>query len=632
MKYSGSALYSAGNPYACQYSARVNASQGDVQMQPCMVEFTLLLGESALPTIRGFCMPAVCSNADVADLVHLMSQCSMETNSYLDRCVTPKLDALCGNNTKCKVEVENLVHGVKQELGNISGDLVLQAVQCGSVDTGPMSGGAIFMVIIAVGLGVLAAAAYIYERADRLPAEMNPEVAMLLGAAKEAPSTPVKSISKSGFKSFVLCFSVRDNIANLVAKEPTRSIATLDAMRTISMFYIVLGHTADFMLPPKNYYQNMGLVFEKVTDFRWMALVGAQSCVDTFFFISGLLTAYSLLRRAVKGGGIPILKFTLLRYLRLVPLVAVVVGFYASLVRYSGNGTMWYKMVADSENCQDTWWSNLLFINNFYPSEFDDQCIPWAWYLAVDMQLFVVGLVLLVLYLRHRLAGVAVTSFLVVLGIVLMFVVDQKEGITLAPNESQQNALYDKPYTRMPAYMLGLLFGYLMTDVSHHHLHVPPIVAHVILLVSTAAIVIMCYSMYWATRASLGVTATGAYYAFLRVCWSLCIGAIVLLCSTGQGMIWADFLTLRMWEPLGKLTFGAYLVHPIVIRMRYHSTDVTNYHTTFNFAMDYCGFLLISYVAATVLYVLVEVPSANLIAKLIRKAPRPSKNTYESIQ
>ena len=31
-------------------------------------------------------------------------------------------------------------------------------------------------------------------------------------------------------------------------------------------------------------------------------------------------------------------------------------------------------------------WQQLLYINNFYPTDYKKQCVPWAWYLADDMQ------------------------------------------------------------------------------------------------------------------------------------------------------------------------------------------------------------------------------------------------------
>ena len=37
------------------------------------------------------------------------------------------------------------------------------------------------------------------------------------------------------------------------------------------------------------------------------------------------------------------------------------------------------------DNCQENWWANLLFVNNFLGRR-DRECMGVTWYLACDMQ------------------------------------------------------------------------------------------------------------------------------------------------------------------------------------------------------------------------------------------------------
>jgi hypothetical protein len=39
------------------------------------------------------------------------------------------------------------------------------------------------------------------------------------------------------------------------------------------------------------------------------------------------------------------------------------------------------------ETCGKYWWTNIIYVNNFIPSVWREQCFLWGWYLAVDMQL-----------------------------------------------------------------------------------------------------------------------------------------------------------------------------------------------------------------------------------------------------
>lgn len=59
-------------------------------------------------------------------------------------------------------------------------------------------------------------------------------------------------------------------------------------------------------------------------------------------------------------------------------------------------------MLEDVGHCRSAWWTNLLYINNFVPKVYTDQCVPWAWYLANDMQFFVIGMLILALYRKTK--------------------------------------------------------------------------------------------------------------------------------------------------------------------------------------------------------------------------------------
>ena len=43
-----------------------------------------------------------------------------------------------------------------------------------------------------------------------------------------------------------------------------------------------------------------------------------------------------------------------------------VILFYANLTPFLGEGPLWYG-IQKKTPCHDYWWTNLLYINNFYP-------------------------------------------------------------------------------------------------------------------------------------------------------------------------------------------------------------------------------------------------------------------------
>ncbi len=69
---------------------------------------------------------------------------------------------------------------------------------------------------------------------------------------------------------------------------------------------------------------------------------------------------------------------------RLTPPYMLCLMISAALTPYLGDGPFYPPGGFEINRCKDTWWTNLLYINNIV----DDQkmCFGVAWYLANDMQ------------------------------------------------------------------------------------------------------------------------------------------------------------------------------------------------------------------------------------------------------
>ncbi|KXJ26852.1 Nose resistant to fluoxetine protein 6 [Exaiptasia diaphana] len=114
------------------------------------------------------------------------------------------------------------------------------------------------------------------------------------------------------------------------------------------------------------------------------------------------------------NGRLPLLQFYLHRYLRLTPTYMFCILFFTSLFKHVGEGPLW-DITQLTNKCNTKWWTNLLYINNFYPEEFLDECMRWSWYLANDFQFYCIAPLFLYAMYRFKLPGMALTvgSFLV---------------------------------------------------------------------------------------------------------------------------------------------------------------------------------------------------------------------------
>ena len=55
---------------------------------------------------------------------------------------------------------------------------------------------------------------------------------------------------------------------------------------------------------------------------------------------------------------------------RLTPPYALFMMFYIPLIKYWSNGPLWSQVGIERNECESTWWKNLLYINNLFdPTE-----------------------------------------------------------------------------------------------------------------------------------------------------------------------------------------------------------------------------------------------------------------------
>eukprot|EP00041_Stephanoeca_diplocostata_P035607 m.1261249 g.1261249 ORF g.1261249 m.1261249 type:complete len:149 (+) comp24730_c0_seq16:2058-2504(+) len=101
-----------------------------------------------------------------------------------------------------------------------------------------------------------------------------------------------------------------------------------------------------------------------------------------------------------------------------------------------------------------------------------------------------------------------------------------------------------------------------------------------------------------------------------RLAFAIAVATVTFLCVNENRGIVNWVLSLSLWEPLGKLTYGAYLVHPIIIRCYYFQQVMLFHYMPFNQFVVFVAMVFISYVVAAMLHVLVELPFAS-ITKLI---------------
>lgn len=412
-----------------------------------------------------------------------------------------------------------------------------------------------------------------------------------------------------------VAFSVLSNAPKIFTVKSIESpniIHCLGGLRCISMMWVVFGHgymTFGYELP----HINRNEVYAWFHTSYSMLVQNGTLCVDTFFLMSGLLVLWGAFREMERTKGYLNIKMMYFhRYVRLTPVVAVVILYIMSFYKYSGAGPMWMKIGTQDKRCSDTWWATLLYVQNYvYPNRF---CMSQSWYLAVDTQLYFLSpLVLIPLWKWGKKALVPIGIFgLLCLG--CTFATFLHHNFTLFRIEdnnvdARQRLTYYPTHTRIPTWLIGIIFGYFMFKKNRGKRI--PLATHWVILgwiLSLGTMLTCLWGPYWRLlpQSPPSPIIEGAFYEPLsRSGWALAIAWIVWACYNGHGGIINDFLSWNFFTALSRLSYCMYCIHRIVqlVNAARLQTDThfSNYDATLYWWHDF-GISLTASIFATLAF------------------------------
>ena len=153
-------------------------------------------------------------------------------------------------------------------------------------------------------------------------------------------------------------------------------------------------------------------------------------------------------------------KYYLRKIFRYMPLNIVALLFVTKALPYLGNGPIWNyygKLVAP---CNNYWWTNVLWISNLYPVEFDDKCLPWTWFVPCYVQLSLLLPPALYLYKNvesKMMSGIILTSItLLSVVCVYIFAFTTDYGATPANSEEFFSKVFMNPIFHFSSFFFGI--------------------------------------------------------------------------------------------------------------------------------------------------------------------------------
>ena len=434
-------------------------------------------------------------------------------------------------------------------------------------------------------------------------------------------------------KDLILLFSLYKNVPLILAThQPPNAITSINGIRVISICWVIFGHTLVWELAYDVIANAKEVVDTIPKQFLYQLLNNATFAVDDFFVLSGLLMSYLMIKEMERcKGKFPFALFYLHRLLRLSPAYYFILIFNFKILPYVGSGPVWY--IPDVARCEKYWWTNILYINNFYPTTFSDQCYSVTWYLANDMQFYIVSpifLILLYCFWKIGLTAIAGTMLAstAVIGI-LAGVNDLNANFVQATVAGEGDVkfpfynIYEKPYCRINAYLIGVVLGFVLykkwkvkfkfwTSVCFYS---------VLWVIAGTCCLTMVFGQYQTWNGHPFTKSENImYYMFSRTIYSIGIALAIYACHNGFGGVINSFLSWSFWVPLSRLTFMVYLCHPMVLTLMYGTMRFRFIYTDWILIVFLAAAIVLSYCMALLFAIVVEYPLANVEGALYKLA------------
>jgi len=218
--------------------------------------------------------------------------------------------------------------------------------------------------------------------------------------------------------------------------------------------------------------------------------------------------------------------------------------------------------------CNDTWWRNLLFINNLWGIS---GCLGQSWSIGVEFQMYLLSPFIVRLMLvnwQHRRwiksphRGLAVCTFLVSCSLLMraMWIyTDSGDSGQYYPNTQW---VYSQVYMRMAPYLMGIGCAFVNAQWRAERVSVQPWVRWPLHVLGGTTWLALSY--YGAEPVDSDGPSTQFFlYVFGRALFGLAVAYFVLMMLNNGAKALNYVLCSPIWVPFARLSYTAYLLQTI---------------------------------------------------------------------
>eukprot|EP00831_Metopus_contortus_P064511 TRINITY_DN57735_c0_g1_i2.p1 TRINITY_DN57735_c0_g1~~TRINITY_DN57735_c0_g1_i2.p1 ORF type:complete len:406 (-),score=21.86 TRINITY_DN57735_c0_g1_i2:26-1243(-) len=376
---------------------------------------------------------------------------------------------------------------------------------------------------------------------------------------------------------------------------------------------------------------------------RMAIFLSATLAVDVFFFLTGFLGVLACqhqLKTSPKGKGITVFMMYLHRILRIWPLYAITIFFTFTIFPKLGNSALFSKLNSAGipNYCEKYWYLNLLFLNNFVKA--DENCMGWSWYMTNDFQMYLLIPIICILYAYKRKLGYLTLGFLSLGTIVAQTIILYYYDITMnfakfSPHFRAE--YYIKPYCRIAPFLLGILIAWMYSDYRinkqqsicktvNAFIASNALCRYAMTIVGIATTSVCVFSVYdfYKPDQNMSMLENVIYIIFGRPGFIIGLMLVIYPAFLGQFSFLQTLLGNDFFSCLSKLTFAAYMFHPMVIVFIMAINEDSVYYKIGKIFITAIEGFVVTYFLSFLLCSFIEMP-LTLISKEFLRNRRPPR-------
>jgi len=169
---------------------------------------------------------------------------------------------------------------------------------------------------------------------------------------------------------------------------------------------------------------------------------------------------------------------------------------------------------------------------------------------------------------------------------------------------------YVKPWSRVGPYFIGAALTILWKEKGP--MKISLWVQLVGYLCSAVLLLSTVYGTYTNVDDNWSMIENVLYFTLSRSAFILGLAILCYLMLNDYGLFIKSLLSFDFWTPLARLSFGAYLVHPMIITTAFSSRRVAINWDVWTVTLQFTGFVLLTYAVSLLLWLGIEKPFSNL--------------------